>query len=118
MYCRNCGKRLGDHTKFCTECGTRVNSTPTASLEPAPAKPIVIQPQVVNSHPCPKCKGLNVQFQTVSESKKAGCMTVLLYIFLAITILGLFILIPICLRKKSKTVTYGVCQHCGHRWKV
>lgn len=67
---------------------------------------------------CPKCKSENVQVQTISESRKSGCLTILLYIILACTILGLFILIPLLLRRKTETVTYGVCQNCGHRWKI
>lgn len=67
---------------------------------------------------CPKCKSENITFQTISEQKGAGCLTVILYIILACTILGLLIVIPLLLRKKTKTVTYAVCQNCGHRWKV
>ncbi|KAB1437589.1 LITAF-like zinc ribbon domain-containing protein [Candidatus Galacturonibacter soehngenii] len=67
---------------------------------------------------CPKCGGENISFQTVSESKGTGCFTLLLYLILALTIFGLLIVIPLMLRKKSKTVTYGVCQDCGKRWKV
>lgn len=121
MYCKNCGKQLEDDVKFCPECGTSTNSkTPAASPTSPQSQPNVIQeqPQVLNLCFCPRCKGQNVQFQTVTEYKKTGCMTVLLYIFLAISILGWLILIPLCLRKKTKTVTYGVCQKCGHRWIV
>lgn len=117
MYCKNCGKQLEDGAKFCSMCGTRTdNNAPAAS----PARPIVVQaqPQVANSRPCPRCNARNVQFQTVAEAKKTGCMTVLLYIFLAISVLGWLILIPLLLRKKTKTVTYGICQSCGYRWKV
>lgn len=67
---------------------------------------------------CPKCKSENITFQTVSEQKKSGCLTIILYILLACTILGLLIVIPLMLRKKTETVTYAVCQNCGHRWKV
>ena len=67
---------------------------------------------------CPKCKGENVQIQTVSESRKTGCLTIILYIILACTILGLLIVIPLLLRRKTETVTYAVCQNCGHRWKI
>lgn len=67
---------------------------------------------------CPKCKSENVQIQTVSESRKTGCLTILLYIILACTILGLLIVIPLLLRRKTETVTYAVCQDCGHRWKI
>lgn len=67
---------------------------------------------------CPKCKNDNTQYQTVSESRNASCLTICLYILLACTLLGLFIVIPLVLRKKTKTVTYAVCQNCGYRWKV
>ena len=67
---------------------------------------------------CPKCKSENVQIQTVTESRKAGCLTIILYILLACTILGLLIVIPLLLRRKTETVTYAVCQNCGHRWKI
>ena len=63
---------------------------------------------------CPRCGG-PILMQTVTESKHAGCLTVLLYLLLAATILGLFIVVPLMLRKKTETVTYAVCQSCGHR---
>ena len=67
---------------------------------------------------CPKCGSQNVQVQALEERKKTGCLTVLLYIILACTVLGLLIVIPLLLRKKTKTTTYAVCQNCGHRWVV
>lgn len=67
---------------------------------------------------CPHCKGTNIQYQTVTESRKTGLLTVLLYIILACTVLGLLIVIPLMLRKKTVTVTYAVCQDCGKRWKI
>lgn len=119
MFCKNCGNRLEDGTKFCPKCGISIDD-PLPNAQPLPPQPIIIQaqPQTPNSRPCPKCKGRNVQFQTVTESKKAGCLKVLLYIILAISIFGWLILIPVLTRKKTKTVTYGVCQSCGYRWKA
>lgn len=67
---------------------------------------------------CPKRGSQNVQVQALEERKKTGCLTVLLYIILACTVLGLLIVIPLLLRKKTKTTTYAVCQNCGHRWEV
>lgn len=63
---------------------------------------------------CPKCGG-SMMIQTVSESRKSGCGTILLYIILCLTILGILIVIPLALRKKTETVTYAVCQNCGYR---
>lgn len=67
---------------------------------------------------CPKCHNSNIQYQTVTESRTTGCLTIILYVLLALTIFGLLIVIPLMLRKKTQTVTYAVCQSCGHRWKV
>lgn len=67
---------------------------------------------------CPKCGGRNVTVQALEERRKTGCLTVILYIILACTVLGLLIVIPLLLRKKTKTTTYAVCQDCGYRWEV
>lgn len=67
---------------------------------------------------CQKCKGNNITYQTVSESRKVGCCTIIVYILLAISLLGWLILIPLLLRKKTETVTYAVCQDCGYRWRM
>jgi len=67
---------------------------------------------------CKKCHSENITYQTVTESRKTGCFTIILYILLACTILGLLIVVPLMLRKKTETVTYAVCQDCGHRWRV
>lgn len=67
---------------------------------------------------CPKCHNSDIQYQTVTGSRSTGCLTVLLYIFLAISCIGWLILIPLLLRKKDCTVTYAVCQSCGYRWKI
>ena len=121
MYCIKCGKQIEDGVKFCSLCGASTdNNAPVVPPSSTQSQPVIVhaQPQVSNSRHCPRCGGHNVQFQTVAEARKTGCMTVLFYIFLAITILGWLILIPILLRKKTRTVTYGICQSCGYRWKV
>jgi|GEM_PF-4684471 len=63
---------------------------------------------------CRKCGG-PMTIQTISESRKAGCGTLILYVLLALTIFGLLIVIPLALRKKTETAIYAVCQRCGHR---
>ena len=47
---------------------------------------------------CKKCGSENVSIQTISEGRKSGCGTILLYIILAVSILGWFILIPLLLK--------------------
>ena len=85
----------------------------TTRQSPVNAQPYV-QPQQSGGRVCPKCGG-TMAIQTISESRKAGCFTIILYILLAISILGLFILIPLMLRRKTETVTYAVCQKCGYK---
>ncbi len=63
---------------------------------------------------CPRCGGY-MTTHMVTESANAGCGTILLYILLACTVLGLLIVIPLMLRKKTETVTYAVCQNCGYQ---
>lgn len=70
-----------------------------------------------NGRRCKKCGGI-MTIQTVSESKKTGCGTIVFYILLAVTILGILIVIPLLLRNKSKTTTYAVCQNCGYKMKI
>lgn len=66
---------------------------------------------------CPRCHSENVQVQAVSEVKRRGCFTVLLYIvLLCIPVLGWIVLFALLRGRKSKTSTYAVCQNCGHRW--
>lgn len=67
---------------------------------------------------CPKCGGRNVTAQVVEKQKKRGCFASIMWILLAICTLGTVLLIPLLTRKGSKTLTFAVCQNCGHRWKV
>ena len=63
---------------------------------------------------CPKC-GSEMQAQAVSEIKKRGCLTVLLYIILLfIPIIGWIALIMLLRGRKSQTKTYMVCPKCGY----
>ena len=71
------------------------------------------------SNYCKKCNSTNIQMQAVAETKKRGCLAVLLYIvLLCIPIIGWIALFMLLRGKKSKTVTYSVCQNCGKRKKA
>lgn len=69
---------------------------------------------------CPRCGSTDVSVQTVSEMKKRGCLSILLLLLLALTIVGIpLVIIWVILRgRRSVTKTYAVCQTCGHSWKV
>lgn len=110
MFCRNCGAQIADNAVSCHVCGYSTGIYQQLQYQP--------QPRPRNAYSCPKCGSQAVQFQTVTESKKTGCFTILVYIILAVTIVGWVILIPLMLRKKTETVTYAVCQSCGLRRRV
>ena len=111
MFCQNCGSAVQGN--FCANCGSKAsgNSTPYQANAQMPAQP------THSSLCCARCQSHNISVQTITESKSAGCGTIFLYVLLACTICGLFVVIPLMLRKKTETVTYAVCQNCGHRWK-
>lgn len=67
---------------------------------------------------CPNCKCEDIEIQVIEERKKTSFWLILWYIILAISFIGLFVLIPILLRKKTRTVTYAVCKNCGKRWEI
>lgn len=68
---------------------------------------------------CKKCMGNNVHVMAVAEKKKRGILSTCLWITLAIFTCGIILLVIPALRgSKTKTVTYAICQDCGHKWKV
>ncbi|MEE1155327.1 MAG: hypothetical protein UH241_09240 [Acutalibacteraceae bacterium] len=68
---------------------------------------------------CPKCQSNNISYQAVSENKKRGCLSILLYVaLLCVPVIGWIALFKLLQGKKSKTITYAVCQNCGNRWKT
>lgn len=65
---------------------------------------------------CPNCGSNNMQVQAVSEMKKRGCFTILLIIILiCIPVVGWIGLFFLLRGRKSKTVTYAICQNCGYK---
>ena len=64
---------------------------------------------------CPKC-GNQMQIQAVSEVKRRGIFTVLLYLILiCIPVIGWIILISLLRGQKSQVKMLAVCQMCGYR---
>lgn len=121
-YCPNCGGEVLPTDISCRDCGEDVSflfqSNRTREAEPAPTYSYInVSDPSSSSRVCPKC-GKTMNVQTISEGKKAGCLTVLLYILLAITVVGILIIIPLALRKKDELHTYAVCQSCGYRKKL
>lgn len=127
LFCKYCGSKIDSDSVFCSKCGSKISSEAHQIPIPSPAtKAVERSPEPNNTVPlswqqertkCPKCGGA-IAYQTVSESNNGGCFTAIWYLILALTIWGLLIVIPLMLRKKTKTVTYAVCQNCGHRWPI
>lgn len=68
---------------------------------------------------CQRCGSKNVQVQAVSEVKSRGCLTVFFYlVLLCIPVLGWIALFFLIKGRKSKTVSYAVCQNCGYRRRL
>lgn len=68
---------------------------------------------------CPKCGSQNVAVQAVAENQRRGCLsTALIIILLFIPVIGWIGVFMILRGKKQKTVSYALCQNCGHRWDV
>jgi predicted RNA-binding Zn-ribbon protein involved in translation (DUF1610 family) len=120
LFCCACGAKFEGNGSFCAHCGTRRPSVGAEySALQCSAQQQILQPEQAQCvHTCPRCGSHRLQYQTLSEENAAGCFTIFMYILLAITILGLLILIPLAMRKSSDTVTYEICQDCGHRRRV
>lgn len=68
---------------------------------------------------CKRCGSNNVNVQAVSEVKRRGCLTSLLYlILLFVPVIGWIALFMLLRGRKSKTSSWMVCQDCGYRCKL
>lgn len=65
---------------------------------------------------CSNCHSDNIKVELISELKKRSFLSILLYIILACTIIGLILLIPLLRGQKTKTKKYCICQNCGNSW--
>lgn len=104
-YCSYCGCELKENANFCEKCGKQVVGVNIISDKPTNPNQLV----------CPYCGSSNIQVQMVSENVNPGCFTILLYIFLAITLIGIPIMIIFLLLKGKKSIVrkFYVCQTCG-----
>ena len=104
QYCNKCGNKIKSNDAFCPKCGNKIKEI-NEEIEKTNSKKIV----------CTHCGSDNVQVQIVSNTKNTGCLMALVYIILAITLVGIPIMILILLLKGKKTTNtkYYVCQNCG-----
>lgn len=62
---------------------------------------------------CKHCGSTNISVQAIEKKKKRGIIMSLIWIILACCTCGIALLIPMLIRKGSKTKSVIVCQNCG-----
>lgn len=135
MFCKNCGKQIAEGIRFCPECGKETGA-PVAQVSGLASAPKWTPPKNVRTKEerykrhCPRCKSENITMDTVVETRSRGIIKILLYVILILIALCLCVIFPwvgiillivillLAFRKRSRTVTYAVCQNCGKRWKA
>lgn len=114
-YCKECGTKIDSTTKYCQNCGKKVEFEAVEDITNSAQKEPIKNTITENTLKCPKCNSTNITTQVITENKPTGCLTIIIYIFLALTIIGIPIMIIILLAKGKKTTskTICVCQNCG-----
>lgn len=110
-YCSKCGEKIDSKAKYCSKCGEKITNNQEFEKEITEQE----KKTYASKLECPYCKSHNVNTQVVTENKKTGCLMIFIYIILALTIIGIPIMIIILLAKGKKTSsrTVYVCQNCG-----
>ncbi len=111
MTCNNCGSQMPNGYTFCKNCGSKLENNVVYQNN---SNNIVSQNRLI----CKKCGSNNINVQMLAEQKKRGLLMSVLWIIAAIFTCGLILLIPILIKKGSKTRKYVVCQSCGYSWKA
>lgn len=108
--CPRCGRQISNKAVQCPECGLQFPpNTGTFSRDAL----------MHNAIPtCPDCGSPDIVYSTIKEPIPLDIGTIIVYILLALTCCGLFVVIPILLSPKERTVTYATCRNCGNRWQV
>lgn len=112
-FCDKCGFSLDEGQNFCPHCGNNINGIkPKQNVETFNKAD---KSKKENKLECPKCGSENVHVQIVTKNQNTGCLGSLIYIILALTIVGIPIMILILLLKGKKTTSNKVyiCQDCG-----
>lgn len=134
-FCPECGSLMAadhpsSHTRcpkcqiatdgdFCGRCGINIHTGVPNTQRPNPVAAGLPSAGAGPRMVCPRCGGDDISISSFSQEVGAGCFTILLYIVLAVTIVGWIILIPILMRKKKSIIQSAcVCRRCGHQWKM
>lgn len=116
--CVHCGETLDKKGVYCIECGNLIKN----NVEECPecGCPITLNndnfENISEEIFCPNCHSKDIKIQIVAQKEKRGCLAICLYILLAITIVGIPIVILILLARGNKTSNYKywICQKCGN----
>lgn len=129
MYCKKCGSQIDDDSVFCSYCGSNIGSAVNAEKTIFEKRQELkeehftdVNNSSVNNEErliCPNCGSDNITVQLVPINKRRGCLTVLFMILLALTIVGIPLMIIYVILRGKRTVVnkYCVCQSCGHEFK-
>lgn len=117
--CPDCGKEVSDKAPACPSCGCPLASSNSTS-----------EPEFIDSNNnvirCPKCGGININFQiqevsSKTKKKKTSLLHKAARATMVLSTAGLWALTPGPdgkERAKVKSGTFAVCQSCGKSWKV
>ena len=104
VYCIECGKEIKNNAQECSACGCPVHLDIDNNIEETE--------NVI----CPNCHSNDIKIQLIAQKEKRGCLSICFYIILALSIIGIPIVLLILLARGNKTINYKywVCQKCGN----
>ncbi|GHU04159.1 hypothetical protein FACS1894147_09010 [Spirochaetia bacterium] len=92
-FCPNCGNKLDDNSRFCTQCG-KPTGTPSVYQSPPPQQSVYNQPEVVVHHTAKKGQDASAGFGR-GFGETMGKMVAKLVAIVVITGLAIGILLAV-----------------------
>lgn len=68
LYCHNCGKKILGESKFCPQCGCKINNMNLKNLKPRIQNTATYT--VKNKFCCPRCNGNNIDLASTDKNMK------------------------------------------------
>jgi RNA polymerase subunit RPABC4/transcription elongation factor Spt4 len=112
MYCKKCGKKIPDDSKFCPCCGSAIENSTTKALSTTTSSIAHVDSSKSSTHriSCPWCGSEELQAISKVTSEGFGLERCLLCGLCGICgLLGL---------GETTTEHYWVCRNCGKKFKI